>query len=339
MNDLDKILKNIKNNILSPLYFLCGDEPFFIDQVADCIEKNALPEAEKAFNQSIVYGKGASIVQVLEKARCFPMMGNRQVIIVKEAQNLTDFKQKNAQERLSVYAENPQPATVLVFCYKHKKPDARTQMYKTLKKNAVVLEAKKMYDNQLPSWLTLYCKSKNCTIAHKAATLLVEYIGNNLSGIANAIDKILTNFPEQNVQITDHMVSTQVGISKEFNLFELQTAFAQKNSLKVYQILNYFASNPKNNPAIVAVSVLFNYFTKVLLVHSTKKSDNKTLAALLKVNPYFVREYLLAAKNYSLPKTLQIIALLQTADLQLKGVESVSSDEQILKELAFKLLN
>lgn len=335
----DKILKNLKEGIFSPLYFLCGEEPFFIDQLSDYIEANALPETERGFNQTIIYGKDASMNTILESSRSFPMMATRQVIVVKEAQDLADFRKKEAQSQLSEYAKSPVATTVLVFCYKHKKPDARTEMYKSLQKNAVLLEAKKLYDNQLPDWITQYCKSHNCTITGKAAALLAEYVGNNLSSLSKSIQKILINFPEQKIEINDTHVSEYVGISKEYNMFELQTAFARRNALKVYQILDYFAADPKNNPAIPVVSSLFNYFNKILLVHTQKGKSERELASILKVNPYFMREYISAAKNFPLSKTLQVISFLQTADLQLKGVDSVSSDNQILKELAFKVLN
>ncbi len=335
----DKILKDLQQGIFSPLYFLCGEEPFFIDQISDYIEDNALSDAEKGFNQTVMYGKDVSMNNILESSRSFPMMATRQVIIIKEAQDLADFRKKEAQGQLAEYAKNPAASTILVFCHKHKKPDVRTEMYKTLQKNAVLLESKKLYDNQLPDWITSYCKEKKCTIRGKAAAMLSEYIGNNLSSLAKAIEKVLINVSGQKIEITDSMVSEYVGISKEFNVFELQTAFARRNALKVYQILDYFAANPKNNPIIPVISSLFNYFNKVLLVHTQQGKSDRELASVLKVNPFFVKEYLQAARNFPLSKTLQIIGFLQTADLQSKGVNSVASDSQILKELAFKVLN
>ncbi len=338
-NSVEGILKSLQEGLFSPLYFLCGEEPFFIDQVAEYIEQHALPEHEKGFNQTIVYGKDVSMHQVLESARRFPMMAQRQVLMVKEAQDLADFRKKEAQEQLTAYAKNPVETTVLVFCYKHKKPDARTEMYKALQKHAVVLEAKKLYDNQIAGWIGQYCKSLGHNITNKAASLLAEYVGNNLSGIAKSVEKILINFPNQTIEITDAMVSDYVGISKEFNVFELQNALGRRNALKTYQILDYFAANPKNNPAIVVVASLFGYFSKVLMVHSQRGKNERELASVLKVNPYFVKEYAAAAKNYPLSKTLQVIHYLQRADAQLKGIESVASDAQILKELAFKVLH
>ncbi len=334
-----EILKNLQAGTYAPLYFLCGEEPFFIDQVSDYIEKHALSQAERGFNQTIVYGKDVSMSAVLDSARRFPMMALRQVLIVKEAQELADFRKKEAQTMLANYAKNPVASTVLVFCHKHKKPDARTEMYKALVKHAIVLESKKMYDNQLPDWIVQHGKAHQQRIGNRAAALLAEYMGNNLSGIAKALEKVRINVPDPQVEITDSMITEYVGISKEFNVFELQSAFAKKNALKVYQILDYFAANPKSNPAISVVISLFNYFCKVLLVHSQQGKNERELAAVLKVNPFFVKEYLLAAKAYPLSKTLQVIQFLQQADLHLKGVESVASDEQILKELAFKMLH
>lgn len=334
----DSILASLKENNYSPLYFLHGDEAFYIDRISDFIEKNGLPDAEKGFNQHIFYGKDVALRYVLENARRFPMMAQRQVIIVKEAQELSELKQKAGQEALTAYAKKPVPSTVLVFCHKHKKLDARTELSKTLDKQAILVTTKKLYDNQVPDWIRDYCKSQGCKIGGKATMMLSEYIGNDLNRIANEIDKLLISH-DKGQEITDTVISKQVGFSKEYNVFELQSALAKRDVLKANQIINYFESNIKNNPIIPIISMLFSYFSKVLMVHHNKGADAKQLASLLKVNPYFVKEYMQAARNYPLLQTVAAIEAIHEADLKSKGVAASISDGQLMKELVFKILH
>ncbi|MGB0523563.1 MAG: DNA polymerase III subunit delta [Flammeovirgaceae bacterium] len=334
----DVVLKELQENKYAPLYFLHGEEPFYIDRVSDYIEQHALSDAEKGFNQHIFYGKDVQLRMVLENARRFPMMAQRQVIIVKEAQELSDLKQKTGQEALSTYAKKPVPSTVLVFCYKHKKLDSRTELAKTLDKQAVLVESKRLYDNQVPEWIKGYCVSLNCLISGKATMMLSEYIGNDLNRIAKEIDKLLISH-DKTKEITEEVVAKQVGISKEHNVFELQSALAKRDVLKANRIINYFESNIKNNPVIPMISMLFSYFSKVLLVHHNKGKNQKELAGLLKINPYFVKEYLLAARNYPLGKTIAVIEELHQADLKSKGVDASISDGQLMKELVYKILH
>lgn len=334
----DQVLKDLQENKYAPLYFLHGEEPFYIDRVSDFIEKNALTDAEKGFNQHIFYGKDVQLRTVLENARRFPMMAQRQVIIVKEAQELSELKQKAGQSALSNYAKKPVPSTVLVFCHKHKKIDARTELAKTIDKQAILVESKKLYDNQVPDWIKSYCTSQGCSIGGKATMMLSEYIGNDLSRIANEIDKLLISH-DKSKEITEEVVTKQVGISKEHNVFELQSALAKRDVLKANQIISYFESNIKNNPIIPMISMLFSYFSKVLLVHHNQGKNQKELAGLLRVNPYFVKEYLLAARNYPLGKTVAVIEELHQADLKSKGVEASISEGQLMKELVYKILH
>jgi DNA polymerase III subunit delta len=334
----EDIYQLVKNNQYSPLYFLHGDEPYYIDIIADYIENNALTPAEKGFNLTVVYGKEATLRTIVESARRFPMMAKRQVIVVKEAQELPDLGKKEAQEVLANYAKNPVPTTVLVFAYKHKKLDGRSELNKALDKHAILVESKKMYDDKIPGWIKGFCKEEGYPITEKATLMLSEYIGNNLTRIANEIRKVLLNYKER-VEITEEMVMKHVGISKEFNVFELQTALANKDVVKANQIIHYFAANPRDNPVIPIIALLFGYFSKVLLVHHNSKMRKEELAALLKVNPYFVQEYQIAARNYPIAKTIRIIGYLHLADLQSKGVDSTLNDSQILKELIYKILH
>lgn len=333
------ILEKLKNNEFAPFYFLQGDEPFFIDQVSDFIEENGMEEGLRSFNQTILYGKETDLQSILSHAREFPMMADRRVIIVKEAQEIQTINKEQGEKLLSAYAENPQPSTVLVFCYKYKTLDKRKKLYKFLDKHAIVLSSVKMYDNQLPDWVESFVKKKGYAIDQKAVHLIVENIGNNLSRISNEIDKMLINFKDEKKINPDHIYKF-IGISKEYNVFELQKVLAYKNVLKANEIIKYFESDLKNNPIIPVIAILFSFFNKILLVHHSKDKSDRAVASLLKVNPFFVKEYLMAAKNYPLGHVVRNISYIREADLRSKGIDNVSiGDGQILKELVFKLMH
>lgn len=333
------ILEKLKNNEFAPFYFLQGDEPFFIDQVSDFIEENGMEEGLRSFNQTILYGKETDLQSILSHAREFPMMADRRVIIVKEAQEIQTINKEQGEKLLSAYAENPQPSTVLVFCYKYKTLDKRKKLYKLLDKHAIVLSSVKMYDNQLPDWVESFVKKKGYAIDQKAVHLIVENIGNNLSRISNEIDKMLINFKDEKKINPDHIYKF-IGISKEYNVFELQKVLAYKNVLKANEIIKYFESDLKNNPIIPVIAILFSFFNKILLVHHSKDKSDRAVASLLKVNPFFVKEYLMAAKNYPLGHVVRNISYIREADLRSKGIDNVSiGDGQILKELVFKLMH
>jgi len=333
------ILQQLKNNQYAPVYFLQGEETYYIDQVSDYIEANALEEESKSFNQIITYGKETDLQTVLTLAREFPMMAERRVVIVKEAQELPSINKQQGEKLISNYLENQQTSTVLVFCHKYKSLDKRKKISIALRKHAIVLDAKKMYDNQLPEWVGAYIKEKGRKIEQKAIFVIVENIGNNITRIANEIDKMLSNL-DGNVEVTSDDVYKNIGISKEYNVFELQKAMAYKNILKANQIIHYFESDPKSNPLIPIISLLFSFYTKILLVHHTKDKSERGVASALKVNPFFVKEYIMAAKNYPPGQAIQKIGFIKDADLQSKGVGQVSMKEgAILKELIFKLLH
>lgn len=333
----ETVLKDLKEGKYAPLYFLQGDEPFYIDQISDYIEENALTPAEKGFNQTVLYGKDVTMGQIVDASRRFPMMAQRQVVIVKEAQSISDFGKKEAQARLVSYVQNIVPTTILVFAFKNKKLDGRTQLFKELDKKGILVDTKKLYDNQLSDWVIQYCKQKEIGINPKAAFLMAEHIGNDLSRIANEIDKILLNY-EGKVEIDEQKVSQHVGISKEYNVFELQKALAQRNVLKSHQILDYFRSNPKSGPGIMVVGNLFTFFSRLLVVHQYKTLASRDLAAKIGVNPFFINEFMAAARNYPLVKTMQVISFLNEADLRLKGVNNNASESQVLKEMVIKIL-
>jgi len=338
MKEANQIVKSLKAGQYATCYFLHGEEPYYIDLISDIIEKNALDEAAKGFNQIILYGKDVKMSDVLNNAKRYPMMSDRQVVIVKEAQNILDLGKEVGDKQLMNYLENPLPSTILVFCHKHKKLDKRKILYKTLEKHALVLTSNKLYDNQVPDWIRDYFAQKEYKITDKGVFMLSEYIGNNLERLANEIDKMLINFKEK-VLIDDHIIQKYVGISKEYNAFELQKAVVLREITKANKIITYFEANPKNNPVIPIISILYNFFSKLLIVHSTNDKSDNNIAAVLNVNRFFVKDYLVAARNYPSQKVVSIIHDLSYADLQSKGVNANLPDGQILKELVFKIMH
>jgi len=339
MKEAFQILKNLHAGQYAPIYFLQGEEPYYVDLISDYIEKNALDESARGFNQIILYGKDVRVGDVLNNAKRFPMMSERQVVMVKEAQNIVDLGKDDGIQPLVQYLENPLPSTILVFCHKHKKLDRRKALSKSLEKHAVLLTSNKLYDNQLPDWIRDYFRQKEFKITDKSVFMLAESIGNNLERLSNEIDKMLINFKEK-VEITDQIIQKFIGISKEYNAFELQKAVALKEIVKANKIINYFEQNPKNNPVLPIISILYSFFSKLLILHGTRdKSDNK-LASVMKVNRFFIRDYTTAARNYPVQKVVDIIHNLRHADLQSKGVNASNlPDGQILKELIFKILH
>lgn len=335
----ESVLKELKAGRYAPVYFLQGDEPYFIDKISDYIEKHALSEAEKGFNQMVMYGKDVDVATVLNNARRFPMMAERQVVIVKEAKDIQDLNRQEGQSMLESYAKNPQPSTVLVFCHKYKTLDGRKSMAKVLDKHAVFVTTKKLYDNQLPDWINSYVNETGFSIERKAAFMLAEYIGNDLERLANEIDKVLINFQEK-VQIDAALIQKYVGISKEYNVFELQKALTVRDVVKANRIVQYFEANPKNHPVIPMIAMLFSFYSRLLMIYHSGERSEAGIAKLLKINPFFAKEYLVAIQKYNLPLVIRNISFLRQADLQSKGVDSGSiSEGQLLKELIFKLLH
>lgn len=338
----ETVLEDLKRNKYAPVYFLQGEEPFYIDQISDFIEANALKDHEKSFNQVILYGKETNLPTILDNARRFPMMADRQVVIVKEAQELSDLEKDgkgNQANPLLSYLKNPVTSTILVFCHKYKNLDARKALAKEMDKGAVVVKTEKIRDYKLVDWINQYVKSIGLGITPRAASLLADSVGVDLSRIANELAKVRINLKEKK-EIDENDIHKYVGISKEYNAFELCNALKDKNVLKANQILQYFASNPKNNSAIGILVVLYNYFSKVLQVHYCAKKDDASLAAILKTSPYFVKDYHTASRTYPAHKVQDIIHYLKEADMQCKGV-GVSNipESEILKELIFKILH
>lgn len=334
MDEVKALVNDIKNRKLKPIYFLMGDEPYYIDGVSDYIEKNVLTEEEKGFNQMVLYGRDVSIDDIVANAKRYPMMAEYQVVIVKEAQDLS-----RTIEKLAEYANNPQPSTILVINYKYKTIDKRKTLYKTLQKVGVVFESKKLYENQVADWIRRTLSSQNYTIVPKAAQMLVEFLGNDLSKISNELDKLKIILPK-GTQITPEHVEVNIGISKDYNNFELRKAVGERDSLKAFQIINYFAENPKDNPMIVTVSLLFSFFSQLLHFHGLHDKSPRNVASSLKINPYFVNEYILAAKNYPMKKVSAVVSTLREFDVKSKGVGANALPQgDLLKEMLVRILN
>ncbi len=325
-----EIVTSIKNGDIKPIYFLMGEEAYYIDAISDYIEKTVLSEEEKGFNQMVLYGRDVTIDDIVGNAKRYPMMAERQVVIVKEAQDLS-----RTIENLVSYVENPQPTTVLVFCYKYKKLDARKKLSKAVKKSGVLFESKKLYDNQIPDWIKRTLASKGYTISPKAAQMLTEFLGTDLGKINNELEK-LQLILKPGEQITPQVIEENIGISKDFNNFELQNAIGERDIKKAFSIIQYFAQNPKNNPIVMTVSLLYGFFVKVLKYHSL---TNKASAAKeLGVNPYFLKDYEKAARNYPMKKVSGIIATIREVDMKSKGVGAANmSQGDLLKELLVKI--
>ena len=334
MDEVKQLVTDIKNGNLKPIYFLMGEESYYIDKISNFIESTVLAEDERGFNQMVLYGRDVSIEDIIGQAKRYPMMAEYQVVIIKEAQDLS-----RTIEKLASYAENPQPSTILVLNYKYKKIDKRKALYKTLKKTGLVYESKKLYENQVADWIRRVLSPKKYTISPKAAQMLVEFLGTDLSKINNELEKLQIILPEGS-QITPELIEENIGISKDFNNFELRKAIGDRNSFKAYQIVKYFSENPKDNPMVVTVSLLFNFFSQLLHFHGLSDKSPRSVASALKINPYFVSEYIQAAKNYPMRKVSIVVAILREFDVKGKGVGSNSASQgDLLKELMVKILN
>lgn len=335
------ILTDLKNRKYKPLYLLHGDEPYFIDQVSNFVEHQLLPEAEKGFNQTVLYGKDTDVMTVLNAAKRYPMMADYQVVLVKEAQEMkwgSDNDDKKSINPLLSYLESPLPSTILVFCYKYGKFDKRKKTYKAIEKNGVVFESAALYDSKIPGWIEDYVSDKKYRISAQACGMLSEYLGNDLSKIANELDKLMLNIASGQ-EISLKNIQDNIGISKEYNVFELQTALAKKDAYKVNQIINYFEANPKSNPIVLVLGNLNTYFTKILAYHYLKDKSQQNVARELGVNPYFVKDYEQAAHSYNYSKTMHIISALREYDLKSKGVDSTAPHGELMKELMFRILH
>ncbi|MEZ0006320.1 DNA polymerase-3 subunit delta [Flavobacterium sp. 28YEA47A] len=314
MDEVVKIVNDIKAGNIKPVYFLMGEEPYYIDKLTEYMEANLLSEEEKGFNQTVLYGRDVTIDDIVSTAKRYPMMAERQVVIVREAQELS-----RSIDKLETYAENPMPTTVLVIAYKYKTLDKRKKLVKFLDKKGLVYESKKLYENQVGDWLKRVLAGKKLNIEPKAAAMLVDFLGTDLSKIANELDKLAIILP-QGSTITPELIEENIGFSKDFNVFELRKAIGERNVKKAYQIAQYFADNPKDNPLVLTVGQTFGFFIQLLKYHGLKDRSPKSVASALGINPFFVKEYDVAIKNYPMKKVSQIVASLRDIDVKSKGV-------------------
>lgn len=334
MDEVLKIVNDIKGGTIKPIYFLMGEEPYYIDKLCDYIEQNILTEEEKGFNQSILYGRDVTIEDIISTAKRYPMMADRQVVIIREAQDLI-----RTIDKLENYAENPMPSTVLVFCYKYKTLDKRKKVTKLIAKNGVIFESKKLYENQVGEWIKRVLAGKKYSIEPKASAMLVEFLGTDLSKINNELEKLQIILPIGSA-ITPKDIEENIGFSKDFNVFELRKALGERNQLKAYTIAENFAQNPKDNPIVVTTSLVFNFFIQLLKYHGLKDKNPKNVAAVLGVNPFFLKEYDVALKNFPMKKVSQIVAALRDIDVKSKGVgANALSQSDLLREMLYKIFN
>lgn len=334
MDEVVKMINDIKAGNIKPIYFLMGDEPYYIDKITEFIEESVLTDDERGFNQMVMYGRDTTIDDIVGNAKRYPMMAERQVVVVREAQDLV-----KTIDNLESYAEQPQPTTVLVFAYKYKTLDKRKKLVKLLSKNGVVFESKKMYDNQVGTWISRVLQGRGLTIEPKANAMLVEFLGNDLSRISNELNKLQIILPKGHM-ITPNDIEVNIGFSKDFNVFELQNALGSRNQLKAYQIAQYFADNPKDNPMVLTTGLVFAFFVKILKYHGLKDKNPKNVASVLGVNPFFLKDYDLALRNYPMKKVSSIVETLRDIDAKSKGIGANSlSNHDLLKEMLVKIFN
>lgn len=329
----EDILSDLKKKKYYPIYLLMGEETYYIDQITNYIQENILTDVEKEFNLSHLYGKETDVATIVSYAKRYPMMASHHIVIVKEAQNIRDL------EPLLGYIQNPLSTTILVIGYKYKSYDKRKKLVKAIEKAGVVYEGKKLYDNKVPEWINDYVTSRGYRIGPKAVQMLADHLGNDLGKIVNEVTKLFISL-EKNGEITTSIIEQNIGISKDFNIFEYQSALGQRDSMKAYSIAKYFAENPKSNPLIMVLGVLCQYFSKILVYHTVKSGNRADAATALSVSPFFVDDYRKAAANYSVAKLFKVFSYLREYDLKSKGVDNTTtSDGELLKELTYKILH
>lgn len=337
-----QLIDSLKAGDFKPVYLLTGEENYYIDEVSDYFEQHIVPEDMRDFNQSVFYGRDVDMRQVLSTAKQFPVMSPVRLVLVKEAQDILPKE----WELLPAYLEHPLAETLLVFCYRHKKLDKRGKAYKAINDKGCVCESPKLYDYQVPDWIGTFVNQHGYTITQKGAVLLSESLGNDLGKIANELSKVFISLPnaspdhpEAGPVIDENVIDRNIGISKDYNVFELQAAIGRRDPVKCNRIVNHFAANPKDNPIQLVLPNLYAYFVKIMLYHQLE--DKTQAASVLKVNPYFVKDYAAAAANYSLPKLASCIGYLNDADLRSKGIRNAGTvpDSELLKELIFKIIH
>lgn len=338
------IMADLRAGKYRPVYLLQGEEPFYIDRISEYIEQHALTEDERSFNQTVLYGLDTDIATIVSEAKRFPMMAQRQVVVVKEAQSIRNLLPNSDEQRseLVAYIENPQPTTVLVICHKYKKVDTRKKVGKDLLKaveqNGVLFTSEKVKDHQLDNWITDFVKASGYHIDPRTANLLAEYLGNDLSKIDNELGKLFIDM-QAGGTISMDLVEKKIGISKDYNIFEFQNALLNKDIQRANRIAIHFGKNQKEHPIQMLVPTLFGFFFRIMLAQNLiKRQKGAELAKELKVSPYFLKDYELGARVFSEPKLRRIIEYLREVDAKSKGIDNHSTEaDDLLKELVFKI--
>ncbi|MCB0762469.1 MAG: DNA polymerase III subunit delta [Flavobacteriales bacterium] len=337
--DHQRILRDIESRNVAPVYVLMGDEPYFVDQITDAFEDRFLTDEEKGFNLSIAYGRDSTMEQIISVSRGFPMIGEKQLVIVKEAQDLNEWKKSDNLVLLEHYLNQPQPSTVLVFAFKNKKLDSRLKVAKQLAKVGVVFKSEKIKENKLPEWIDHEVRSKGYTIEPQACMLLAQYLGTDLSKLINALSKLMIVIPS-GTPITTAAIEKNIGISKDYNVFELQGALARLDVVKSNEIIAYFAANPKANPLQMVLPVLYSFFSRLLIYQSLKDRSQSNLASKMGLSPWALDDYHAAARNMDPRKTERIISYLRKTHAQLYGRNNFGiTEEFLMKELVFKIIH
>ena len=335
LQEINSTISKIKNKNYSPIYFLMGEETYYIDLISDLLENSILKEEEKSFNQTVLYAKETSIDEIISCCKRYPMMSKYQVIIVKEGQDLS-----RKIEQLSNYMLNPMLSTVLIFNFRNKTLDRRKKLFKSVQKFGVILDCKKLYENKVAEWISNYLKSDNYSISLKACHMLVDYLGNDLNKITNQLKKLKIICSNKDVEISPLHIQDNIGISKDYNIFELRNAIGSGNLTKALVISSYFSSNSKQYPIQLTLSSLFNYFIQIFQLHSLSNKSENNVSSILGINKFFVKDYFAASKVYSMKKISTIISLIKDCDLKSKGAgRSNSSENDILRQLLIQIMN
>ena len=331
----EEIARDLKNRIYKPVYYLMGEESYYIDKISEYIAQTVLTEEEKEFNQTVVYGGDTDIATIINAAKRYPMMSEYQVVIVKEAQHV------KGMEELSFYVQKPLQSTILVICHKHGVLDKRKKLAAEIEKVGVLFESKKVKEAQLPGFITSYLKRKSVDIEPKAADMMAEFVGTDLSRMASELDKLIITLPAGSKRVTPEQIERNIGISKDYNTYELRSALVAKDVLKANKIIKYFEENPKNNPIQMTLSMLFGFFSNLMLAYYAPEKTEQGIAAQLGLkSPWQAREYITAMHQYSGVKVMQIVGEIRYCDARSKGVDNSSlSDGDLLRELIFKILH
>lgn len=329
----EDVIAEIRKGVYHPIYFLMGEETYYIDVIADYLAEKVLTDTEKEFDMTILYGKDTNVNDIVSQAKRYPMIAKHHLLIVREAQNIDNI------ENMLPYVQKPLNTTILVICYKYKSFDRRKKFIKDVEKAGVIFEGKRLYDSQVPGWISTHVKRKGYRIGPEAVQVLADHLGADLSKIVNELKKVFINI-RQNEEITTQLIEAHVGISKDFNIFELQKALGSKDSFKAFQIVRYFNDNPKANPLVLTLAMLYMYFSKLMIYHSLPVKDKLSISRALSVPDFFVAEYQRAAKSYPPDKLVRIMSYLRQCDTRSKGIDNqTTTSGDLLKELIYKVLN